>query len=64
MFSTLGLELVRSWAEEWRHTPSLQLRFPSLSTFLVYRASESPVFQRHPHKSHLPPRHADFSSYG
>ncbi len=37
---------VERWKREWKHSHGLRLRFPSLATYLVYRASDSHTFQK------------------
>lgn len=42
---------VRRWKEEWSSSPRLQQEFPSLATFLVFRASDCELFHRSRYRS-------------
>ncbi len=45
MFADGASDLVRTWTEEWKNSLKLQGEFPSLATFLVFRAQDSPTFR-------------------
>lgn len=46
VYSEANLMQVRRWKAEWSNSPLLQQQFPSLATFLVFRASDCRSFHR------------------
>ena len=52
MYSEANLMQVRRWKAEWFNSPVLKQQFPSLATFLVFRASDCESFHRQRSRVH------------